>query len=121
MNWKSRLYEGVNKISRDDPLNQGRLTEINNHGKTLLSNGRSNTMKSLNKTESSKDILAELVVLRTRQESIRDFIAQCGIESSSGSWSKKTKRSAVCLFTVLFSIILNCNRFLILLFCIIGN
>jgi hypothetical protein len=97
MNWKAKLSEGANVVTRDidsaTRLGQGFTSALLNNEKTIskayLTTGAS--LGDLNR-DPMKDAIAELVLLKTRQDSVRDFLGQCGNSALSGPWSKKSKR-----------------------------
>jgi hypothetical protein len=103
MNWKAKVNAGANFVSRTGQDAQlDRLT-----GVTKNSNSRAAAAQSFKvgngfsegRVDPEKQLRAELVIMRTRQENCRDFIAHCGNSAAAGPWSKRTGRNVEELLT----------------------
>lgn len=93
-NWKSKMNSGANLVSR---VGQNAGLDRNMHGGRESTARRSSpaidTVRPPRKdVDPEKEMRAELVTLRTRQEHCRNFIGHCGNSSANGPWSKRTGR-----------------------------
>lgn len=104
MNWKSKVNLGQNYVSRggqdaalDRFLSTGAIRGAsgNRSAGTLTASGTRSGERTAD-VDRMKEIRAELVVMRTRQENCRDFIAYCGNCTTTGPWSKRTRRFCSC-------------------------
>jgi len=92
---KARI-QGVYGVSRDQALLQTlpRIAPPNTAGGTDLVRAGMIQSRSPSKNRSSEErqALAELVALKSRQEAIRDFVAQCASSCDKGPWSRVPRR-----------------------------
>lgn len=96
-NWKAKMNSGANFVSR-----KGQHTTLDKYmqgsGGNDATNNKKTTKIETNKLrvkeiDAEKEIRSELVIIRTRQEHCRNFIAHCGNSAASGPWSKRAGRS----------------------------
>ena len=99
-NWKSKVNAGANFVSRTgqdatlDRLAAGTVgrDSFQKVDRTLAN--LTDTTRHGGNQDPDKEAKAELVVMRTRQENCRNFIAYCGNSCSTGPWSKRGRRYA---------------------------
>lgn len=121
MNWKAKVNAGANFVSRtgqhatlDKYMTGSTGTSKNKRStvgaKTLGSSfsrpsaesGRNQGLSG----DTEKETRAQLVVMRTRQENCRDFLAYCGNSAATGPWSKRASRSVPAVTSCIFKILI---------------
>jgi formyltetrahydrofolate synthetase len=92
--WRTRLDANF-RVERNVIEGHGAKTKKISSGNTKLRNTLTplRPITSNNRQlEENKQLLAKLVIARSTQNGIRDFIAYCAQSAECGTWSKKRER-----------------------------
>lgn len=98
-NWKAKVNTGSNFVSRtgqDARLDKYMTGSAGDSGRVNSARRATSTLDAgrpqRREVDPERELRAELVTMRTRQEHCRNFIAHCGNSAASGPWSKRSSR-----------------------------